>query len=53
MSTEKLTKEELDELKRILPKLAAWFHDFGNYTRSGNVDRLLDGIKEYESDILS
>ena len=49
----KVTKADMDHLKHILPKLATWFHDFGNYTRSGNIDRLLDGIKEYESDILS
>ncbi len=49
----KVTKADLDHLKRILPKLAEWFDHFGNYTRAGNVDRLLDGIKEYESDILS
>jgi hypothetical protein len=48
-----ITKKELDDTIIVLFKLANWYDDFGNYTRAADIDRLLDGIKEYKNDILN
>ena len=48
-----ITKKELDDTIIVLFKLATWYDDFGNCTRAADIDRLLDGIKEYKNDILN
>ena len=48
-----ITKKELDDAIIVLFKLANWYDAFGNYTRAHDVLRMLDGIKEYENDILN
>lgn len=48
-----MSYEELETLKELLEALELFYHEFGNYTRAHDVFRMLDGIKEYEDEILN
>jgi hypothetical protein len=48
-----MSYEELETLKELLEALELFYYSHGNHVRAHDVLRMLDGIKEYENDILN
>lgn len=47
-----MTREELETLRELLEMLLAFYNDFGNYSRANSLAVVLDGIDNYEVEIL-
>lgn len=47
-----MTKEEIEQLRVLLGKLLEMYDKFGLWPRLGEVDRMLAGIQEYETDLV-
>lgn len=48
-----MNEERFEATIASLKDLREWFEAFGNYTRAHDVERLIDGLREYRTDILT